>query len=120
MLKLLTQLWGLMQKYLEEQIFHRGKIMSPTPAKHNLIFGKMSSADFYPKGTGNEIDVIVAAPKDTRVFPGELVIVEKEIYQELLEALKDMLAMIYEGVPESEWDLIKQKALGVVKKAEAK
>jgi hypothetical protein len=37
---------------------------------------------------------------------------------ELLKALKDMVAMIYEGVPESEWQLIKDKATAIIAKAE--
>lgn len=60
--------------------------MSYTPAKHNLIFGKISSADFYPKGRDNEIDLLMSVPKDTRIWPGEVVILDIEIYQELLRS----------------------------------
>lgn len=66
--------------------------MTHTPQKkYNIIFGKMSSADFYPKGRNNEIDVIIAAPKDTKVFAGNVVVIDKEIYQELLEILRECL-----------------------------
>lgn len=62
-----------------------------TQKKFNLIFGKMSSADFYPKGKATEIDIIISAPKDTKIFAGNVVIMDEEIYNELLEASKDLL-----------------------------
>ena len=36
----------------------------------------------------------------------------------LLESLKEMVAMIYEGVPEREWPIIKDKAVAIIAKVE--
>ncbi len=48
-----------------------------------IIFGEMSSADFYPEGREDEIDIIISAPKNTKITAGKVVIMDIETYSKL-------------------------------------
>lgn len=55
-----------------------------TKKKQKPIFATMSSADFYPEGANKEyIEITVAAPFDTIVLPGKVVIISEEDYLRL-------------------------------------
>lgn len=50
------------------------------------IFAQMASADFYPEGAEEKyIKITVAAPFDTIVLPGEVVIIDKDEYLDLIK-----------------------------------
>ena len=56
-------------------------------AKHKMkpIFGKMLTADFYPEGANEEyITITITAPFDTKVLPGDVVLMDKEEYLNLV------------------------------------
>jgi len=54
--------------------------------KMKPIFGKMVTADFYPDdANGDYIQITIAAPYDTNVSPGEVVLLDKDEYLALIK-----------------------------------
>lgn len=54
------------------------------------IFGKMTTADFYPKDAkGKYIEITITAPFDTKVWPGEVVLLDKDEYLKLKKEVEN-------------------------------
>ena len=55
-----------------------------------LIFAEMSHANFYPEDRDDDlIEITCVAPKDTEVYAGEVVIMDRQQYEELKMVMRD-------------------------------